>query len=405
MTVARTNAAPDISGIRATRAIVDLDAIEWNVRSLRTVLPETCQLMAVVKADGYGHGAPWVARAALDAGAKLLGVATVAEGQILRGHGIVAPIVLLGSITPSEAATACRAALEITVGSEDLLDAVQSAARAVHPKAPIRVHLKIDTGLRRYGATPTAAVALATRIEADSYLSFASMFTHFASADEPEEQFTEAQLSEFVSTVECLRAACVPVPSLHAANSAGVLTGNGTDFDMARPGISLYGVPPSTDVALRPGMRAAMKLESRITRIIPISPGDSVGYNRTFRANESMWGGLVPIGYADGYRRSLSGRAWVSINGKRAPILGRISMDQVVVQIPRGVRVDVGQTVHVFGGDAATGAPSIEQIAELMGTNVYEALVGIRSRVPRVYIRGGNPVAVRLAGEAVAGDL
>ena len=404
MTVARPNiarnSALDIAGIRATRAIVDLDAIEGNLRAVRAELPETCQLMAVVKADGYGHGAPWVARAALDAGAALLGVATVEEGQILRAHGIAASIVLLGSITPDEAQAACRTALEITVADEDLLDAVQSAARAFHAESPIPVHLKIDTGLRRYGATPAAAVALATRITTDPHLCLASVFTHFASADEPNERFTDEQLSEFAATVERISAAGVPLPPLHAANSAGVLTGRGTEYAIARLGIALYGLPPSAEVPLKHGMRAAMSLESRITRLIPLLPGNTVGYNRTFRASAPMLGALVPIGYADGYRRSLSGRAWVGISGRSAPVLGRVSMDQIVVEIPKKVRAQVGETVQVFGADPASGAPTIEELAELMDSNVYEVVVGIRGRVPRVFIRGGAPIGVRIAGDA-----
>ncbi len=183
----------DIRGIRATRATVDLDAIEGNVRMLRAALPEATQLMAVVKADGYGHGATWVARAALRAGAALLGVATVGEGQVLRANGIEAPIVLLGSIDAAEVPTACEAGLEITIAGEWLLDSVQRAARARFAASPIAVHLKLDTGLRRYGATASEAVALATRIANDPNLRFASIFTHFASADEPDEPFTGEQ--------------------------------------------------------------------------------------------------------------------------------------------------------------------------------------------------------------------
>ena len=192
---------PGISGIRATRAIVDLDAIEGNVRALRAALPETCRLMAVVKSNGYGHGAPWIAKAALSSGASLLGVATVDEGTILRAHGISEPIVVLGSLDASEVAAACRAGLEITVSDENLLDAVRRACRAHPAAAPVSVHLKIDTGLRRYGATTEAAVALALRIAADPLLQFASVFTHFASADEPDEPFTAEQLRVFEHAV------------------------------------------------------------------------------------------------------------------------------------------------------------------------------------------------------------
>jgi alanine racemase len=389
----------DIRGIRATRATVDLDAIEGNVRVLRAALPETTRLMAVVKADGYGHGAPWIARAALHAGAALLGVATVGEGQVLRAHSIEAPIVLLGSIDAAEAPTACEAGLEITVAGEPLFESVQRAARARFRASPVSVHLKVDTGLRRYGATASDAVALATRIANDPCLRFGSIFTHFASADEPDEPFTAVQLQEFERVIDSVRAAGVRLPPLHAANSAGVLTGCGTGYAMARPGIALYGVPPSPAVPLLPGMRAAISIESRITRVIAVAPGDTVGYNRTFRASTPMRAALVPIGYADGYRRSLSGRGWVGIDGQRAPVIGRVSMDQIVVEIPDGVQASVGDVVFVLGGDPASAAPSIGEMADLMGTNAYEVIVGIRGRIPRLFVRGGELIAARVSSD------
>lgn len=391
---------PNTRGIRATRATVDLDVIEANVRMLRWSLPEATRLMAVVKADGYGHGAPWIARAALNAGAVMLGVATVGEGQVLRAHGIEAPIVVLGSIDAAEVPVACQAGLEITIAGEWLLEAVQRAARAVFAASPVSVHLKVDTGLRRYGATASEAVALATRIENDPCLCLASMFTHFASADEPDEPFTAAQLKEFERVVDAVRDAGVRVPPLHAANSAGILTRRGTDYGIARAGIALYGVPPSPAVPLLPGMRAAIRIESRITRLISVAPGDTVGYNRTFRASSPVRGALVPIGYADGYRRSLSGRAWVGVAGQRAPVIGRVSMDQIVIEITDGVETDVGDAVIVMGGDPVSAAPSIAEMADLMGTNTYEVVVGIRGRVPRLFVHGGEIVAARNSSDA-----
>ena len=387
----------DVAGIRATRAIIDLDAIAANTRALRDALPERTLLMAVVKADGYGHGAPWVAQTALDAGASALGVATVGEGQSLRGHGLQAPIILLGSIDPAEAVAACEARLEITVADGALLDAVQQAAWATRD-APVPVHLKIDTGLRRYGVVPDHALALAQRITSDGNLRFAGIFTHFASADEPSEPFTAEQMGRFEKTLYDLRNAGIALPAVHAANSAGILLGHGVAYDMVRSGIALYGVPPAPDVSLRPEMRPAMRIESRIARMVPLAVGDTVGYNRTFRAEEPMTGALVPIGYADGYRRALSGRAWVGIAGLSAKVLGRVSMDQIVVEVPRDARVEVGDTVHVLGGDAANGAPSIDDLATLAGTNTYEILVGIRRRVPRVFVRDGQVEWVQAEG-------
>jgi alanine racemase len=179
------------------------------------------------------------------------------------------------------------------------------------------------------------------------------------------------------------------------ANSAGVLTGESRDCEIARPGIALYGVPPSNEVALLPGMRPALRIESRIARVIPIAPGDTVGYNRTFRANRPARGALLPLGYADGYRRALAGRSWVGISGQKANLLGRVSMDQIVVQIPNGVEVNMGDVVHVLGGEPELGAPSVAETAEMMETNTYEVLTGIRQRIPRIFMQDGQIAAVR----------
>jgi alanine racemase len=389
--------------MRSTRAIIDLDAIAGNVRVLIAALPAGTGLMAVVKADGYGHGAPWVANAALEAGALALGVATVGEGRTLRAHEIGAPIVLLSAIDPSEVVAACEAGLEITVAEEVLLDAVQGAARTTRG-GRVAVHIKIDTGLRRYGAMPEHAVALASRISADDSLRLAGVSTHFASADEPAEPFTAEQLRRFDRVIADLRAAGIEPPTVHAANSAAILTGQGVAYGMARGGIALYGVRPAADVPLAPTMRPVMRLESRIARIVPLSEGDSVGYNRTFRAPSAMTGALVPIGYADGYRRALSGKAWVGVGGRACRVLGRVSMDQIVVAIPSDGDASVGDSVHILGGDPATGAPSVDEIAELAGTNSYEILVGISQRVPRVFVKNGEVIATRDIGGNASGS-
>jgi alanine racemase len=390
---------PSLAGVRVTRAIIDLEAVAGNVRALRSAVPPTTRLMAVVKADGYGHGATWVARTALDAGASALGVATVGEGRALRAADIRAPIVLLGSIDPTEAAAACRCGLEITVAGLSLLDAVQRAAREAANREPVSVHLKIDTGLRRYGALPEEAGAIAARIAQDPMLRLAGICTHLASADEPAEPFTSRQLHCFHEAVGAVLGSGIQKPPLHAANSAGLLTGQAADLDMVRPGIAIYGVSPSAEVALLPGMRAAMAIESRITRLIPIAPGDSVGYNRTYRASRSTRGALVPIGYADGYPSGLSGRSWVGLGGRRAAVLGRVSMDQLVIEIPDGVTAQPGETVQILGGDRQLAAPTVFELAELVKTNAYEVLAGIRRRVPRVYVRAGTIVAVREADQ------
>jgi alanine racemase len=391
----------DVASLRATRAIIDLDAIEGNVTALRSVLLTATQIMAVVKADAYGHGLLCVAESVLAAGATSLGIATVDEGRLLRRHAIKAPVVLLGAIMPEEAEAACRLGLEITVADERLLEAVRAAARRELGDGLVSVHLKVDTGLRRYGAPLEHAAQLAQEIARDPYLRFAGLCTHFASADERDDRFTDIQWKRFQAASREIEDAGVTLPPRHVANSAGVLAGRSGDCEIARPGIAIYGVPPSDEIPILAGMRPALHVESRIARVIDLVPGDTVGYNRTFRAERHMRAALVPIGYADGYRRGLAGVAWMGLAGQKANVLGRISMDQTVVEVPRGVDVSPGDVVQILGGAGDCGAPSISQMAALMETNAYEVLVGLRKRIPRVYLRGGSVVAVRSMGLSV----
>lgn len=378
--------------MRATRAIIDLDAIAGNVTALRACAPAAPRFLAVVKADAYGHGAPLVAATALAAGATNLGVATVSEGQILRRCGIAAPILILSSIDPSDAAAAVAAGLEITVAEPGLLDEVERLA-VQHP-SPVALHVKVDTGLRRYGALPDAAVAIARRVEQHANLRLAGLSTHFASADELDEPFTAAQFGIYQGVVAQLAAEGIAPPILHVANSAALITGVGVELGMVRAGIALYGVPPSDEVALPPGMRPAMRIESRVARVTPLEPGDTVGYNRVWRAERSTRGALVPIGYADGYRRGLVGKVWAGLHGQRAPLVGRVSMDQTVFGIPDDLAVAPGDAIHLMG-DPALGAPSAADLAAMLDTNAYEILVGLRARIPRVYVRNGEEVATK----------
>lgn len=379
--------------MRATRALVDLDAIAGNVAALRRVIPERTRLLAVVKADAYGHGAPHVAAAALAAGASALGVATVSEGQILRRCGIAGSILILSSIDPSDVAAAIAADLDITVAEPNLLDVVEREA-AANATRPVPLHVKVDTGLRRYGALPEVALHLARRIDRHSHLSLAGLSTHFASSDEPEEPFTAQQYALYQRVVAELAAEGITANCCHVSNSAALITGVGVELGMVRAGIALYGVPPSDDVPLPPGMRPVMRLESRVARVTPLRPGDTVGYNRTWRADVAMQAVLAPIGYADGYRRGLVGKVWAGLAGQPAPLLGRVSMDQTVFAVPADVSARPGDPIHLMGRPE-DGAPSAADLAAMLDTNTYEILVGWRARIPRIYLRGGEVVATR----------
>ncbi|MCC6314281.1 MAG: alanine racemase [Thermomicrobiales bacterium] len=385
-------AAPGWRG-RATRAEIDLDALTGNVAALRAVLPPQAALMAVVKANAYGHGAVTIAREALAAGAARLAVATVGEGRALRAAGIAAPVLVLGAIDPTEAAEAIRQQLELTVGTEELLEAVADAACRAEAEQPVAIHVKVDTGLHRYGAKPALALALARRAAANPLLRLAGISSHFATADEPDVSFAAEQAIVLAACAEALRAEGITPETVHAGNSAGSLRRLFTGATVIRPGIALYGIPPSDAVPLPPGVRPVMTVRSRIERVFDLKPGDTVGYGRTYRCERTERALLVPIGYADGYARALSNRGWVGFAGQRAEIIGRVSMDQCVVRAPESVAARVGDEITVFGGAPEEAAPSARGLADLLGTIPYEVLTGVAIRVPRVYVRHGEIVA------------
>jgi len=383
----RVGSADAVFG-RATRADIDLDALAGNVRRLDSRLAPGCGLMAVVKADGYGHGAVEVGRAALAAGAAALAVATVGEGAALRRAGITAPVLALSAIDAAEAPAAIALGLDLTVGTLELLGAISEAARSLDLPRPPAVHVKVDSGMRRYGARPDLAVALARRIAADPALRLAGLSTHFAAADEPDEQPTADQAA-VLDRVRAELADYGIVPEVvHAANSAAALRSPRFHYGMARVGIALYGLPPSPETALPPGLRPVMSLHSRVTRVLALDPGDGVGYGLTYRAAAPERAALIPIGYGDGYRRALSGKGWMGIQGRPAPVIGRVSMDQTVVRLGPEVTVAVGDEVVVVGGEG-TGAPSVAEVAALLDTIPYEVVVGIMPRVPRIYRTAG----------------
>ena len=262
----------------------------------------------------------------------------------------------------------------------------------------VPVHLKVDTGMRRFGAMPEHATELAQVIDGLPELTLAGMMTHLASADAPDATATTAQVAAFDSAVAAVREAGIEVPVQHVANSAATLRFPHFHRDMVRIGIAMYGLLPNTSMSLLPGMRPAMTVFSRIGRLVPLEPGDAVSYGGTYRVEANERGALVPIGYGDGYRRGLSSRGWMAIGGERAEILGRVCMDQVVVRAPAdgSSNVSGGDLVTVVGdGTAGTaGAPTLDELAELLDTISYEMATGITSRVPRLYTRDGNVVAI-----------
>jgi alanine racemase len=378
---------------RATRAEIDLDALANNVRHFVALAAPNAAVMAVVKANAYGHGAVMVARTALAAGARWLAVATVDEGRQLRAVGITAPLLVLAPSDPGEAAAAVQADLTLAVGDLATAAAVAAAARA----APATVHVEIDTGLHRFGVPAAAAVATLGRIAALPGLRLGGLYTHFATADEPDRSFLEHQRACFAAVVAAVRAAGIAAPVIHADNSAATLTGQSAATHLIRPGVALYGLSPSATVPAPPALRPVLTLRTRVARVITLAPGDSVSYGRTFIADRPMRAALAPLGYGDGYRRALSNRGLMLLGGRLAPVLGRVCMDQTVIAVPDDVAVAVGDeiiAIGVQGGQQVTA----DQLAVLAGTIPYEIGTGITARVPRYYLRGGQVIAIEDLG-------
>jgi alanine racemase len=373
---------------RGTRAIVDLDAIAGNVRALRDLLPASTSLMAVVKGDGYGHGAVMVARCAISSGATVLGVATIGEAAELREYQIATPILILGPCDVSEVRRALELGVEITVAGPELLDAVDTVAAEMGRAA--RIHLKIDSGMNRYGASPADALAMADRIAQLEHVDLVGVSTHYAAADVTKHAASAQQAAVFEQVAAQVRVRVGHPFALHSANSAATLRGMAAGTDIARCGIALYGLAPSAQVNLALGMRPALSLISRLTRVHLGRGGDGVGYGHTYVCTTDERFGLIPLGYADGYRRALSNRAWVCIGGRRCPVRGTVSMDQTVVG-DLGEMARTGDLVGVAG--PLSSGPGFDELAELCGTIPYEMLTGLSRRVPRYYVTNGRVVA------------
>lgn len=379
---------------RATCAEIDLDAVAANVRFFVGRAGPGVGVMAVVKANAYGHGATMVAEAALTAGARWLAVATVDEGVQLRAQGLVAPILVLAPSAVEEAPAAVRAGLTLAVA--DLAGA--AAVAGAVGTTPAVVHVEIDTGLGRFGVHHTAAPDIIARIGALPGLRLDGLYTHFATADESDQTFRELQQARFAAVLAALAQSGITVSHLHQDNSAGALVGPSPQITLIRPGIALYGLSPSGEVPAPAVLRPVLRLRTRVARVFGLAPGDSVSYGRTYIAERPTCAALVPLGYADGYRRSLSGCGAMLLGGRRATVLGRVCMDQTVIAVPDGVAVAVGDEVVAVGAQGADRI-GMEELAALSGTIAYEIGTGISARVPRHYLRGGQVVAVEtLAG-------
>jgi alanine racemase len=370
--------------MRDTRAVIDLSAVADSIRGIAKLVGRGVEVMAVVKADGYGHGAVRVARTALASGATRLAVAYAQEAVELREAGVSAPILVLGNAPADSAETLLRHDLVQSVCDTDLpraLSALSSADR------PARVHVKVDTGMGRIGVMPEDTPDYVAFLRTLPNLIVEGIFTHFPKSDEADPTFTNGQIGTFTGLLAELSSRGVEIPLRHMANSGGVLAFRASYLNLVRPGIMIYGLYPSKEVARTIPLREAMSLVTRIRFIKRVPPGTPVSYGGTYVTKDAATVATLPVGYADGYRRLLSNRYEALVRGARVPIIGRVCMDMTMIDVTHVRGAAVGDEVVLIGkqGDQEI---SIDDMADALSTINYEITCLVGKRVPRVYING-----------------
>lgn len=367
---------------RPTVVEIDLDAVRQNFEALAAKVGGVNRLLGVVKADAYGHGAPAVAKVLEAAHTRMLGVATTDEAIELREAGIKKDILILGAILPAEIDDALKATATITVTDTGFARILDERARKHATK--VKVHIKIDTGMGRIGVPHEKATQAVTEVSELQGLDIEGIFTHFPSSDKADKSFTYVQLAHFKGILAELEKKGLRPPLAHSANSAALLDVTASHFDMARPGISIYGYYPSGEVSRDVPLKPAMTLKTRIAFLKRVPPGTSVSYGRSFVTQRESVLATLPVGYADGYFRALSNRARMQVKGSFAPVVGRVCMDQTIVDVTAIPDVSVGDEVMVYS-PTREHPNSVENIALLLGSIPNEVICAVGKRVPRVY--------------------
>lgn len=364
---------------RAVWAEIDLAAIRHNIREIRKKIHGGAKFCAVIKANAYGHGVIPVARVAVEEGADYLAVAILEEALQLRDEGFTQPILILG-FTPIEQSPVL-VDRDITPVVFTLAAAKALSAEAVRQHKLAKLHLAIDTGMSRIGIRPEEAGALAAKIVKLPGLEIEGMFSHFALADCRDKGFANEQLARFKKAIVGIEAQGICIPIKHLANSAAAIEMPEAHFDMVREGITLYGLWPSDEVEQLVDLHPAMTLKARIVYVKTLYPGETIGYGCTWKAARESRIATIPIGYADGYTRLFAGKAVVEVKGKRAPIVGRICMDQCMVDVTDIEGVAADDEVVLFGSKSLT----TDEAASWIGTINYEIVCMVGYRVPRIY--------------------
>lgn len=361
---------------------IDLSAVAHNVSALKQYVGPDVELVAVVKANAYGHGAVEVAQVALEFGATRLAVARVAEGVQLRQAGISAPILIMGYFLPFEAEDLVAHNLTPTINSIETARVLADKVR--YFQQTVNVHVKVDTGMGRFGLLPDEVVAFLAELHTFSALELEGLWSHFATADTRDKTYVRQQFAIFMQVVQAVEDAGFTIPIRYIANSGVLFDLPEMHLDAVRPGILLYGLRPSDEVELGIPLRPALSLKSHVGRVRTLPAGSSVSYGRTYVTDKPTPVALVPIGYGDGYHRLISNRGTVLIRGRRAPIVGRVCMDNIVVDVTGITGVQEGDEVVLLGkqGEQCITA---EEIAVWAETINYEVTTGLLPRLPRIY--------------------
>lgn len=372
---------------RPTFAEISLAALRENYATLRSSVPARAAILAVVKADAYGHGFLEVCRQLEKQGVDAFGVAFLAEAIQLRKSGIDKPILLLGGVYPGQEKKCVGFNISTTVFSLEQAKALDTAARKLYRKA--LVHLKVDTGMGRLGIPYDQVPAMLDALKLLPNIYLEGVVSHFSSADELDEAgqyFTRLQSERFEWVVQQIRRARFNPRYIHIANSAGSLLKDYLFCNLVRPGIALYGALPSDDFQGRLALKPVMRLKSKIAMLKWVEPGTTISYGRRFTTEQRTLVASVPVGYADGYPRALTNRGEALVKGKRAPVTGTVCMDWIMLDVTDIVDVCVGDEVTLMGEDSLGNCISAEELAGWANTIAYEVLCGISKRVPRIYL-------------------
>ena len=378
---------------RATRAEINLKAFKHNLQNLKKIIEPDTGIMAVIKADAYGHGSLPFAKAAVDSGVDYIGVGIIEEGIELRENGITEPILILGSIFPDEAADLVRHDLATIICTNHLAKAL--AKEAEKQKKPVSVHIKVDTGMNRLGVLPENLLSLIQTINKLPILKLEALSTHFSSADDEDTSITKQQIELFQNTLTELQEAGITIPPLtHLANTSALLRFPESQSNMVRPGLILYGALPSPnlnsvahEIYQKKNLQIfqpVMQWKSQIILIKPIAKGQPISYSGSFITRQNSLVATLPIGYADGLHRSLSNKIDVLIRGKRAPQIGNICMDMTLIDVTKIQGVEEGDEVVLFGEQEGQ-VIQVEEMAIKGETIPYEILCNVGKRVPRIY--------------------